>query len=104
MSQPNAKPGSREPVEDTAEMPYQADKDDPHGDEEAVDAVRARQESSLMSVPGVVGVAIGRSRTGKPSLVVYVRDSSVRRRIPAALDGLEVECRVTGDIDTRETS
>jgi hypothetical protein len=63
---------------------------------------RVRQhETKLMSIDGVEGVAMGRSAIGEDQLTVYVRDSSVRARVPRQLDGLPVHVVVSGPIDAQ---
>jgi hypothetical protein len=92
----------REWVEEIAEMPYDGSENGPaHHDEGAASVVRARHESRLLAIPGVVGVAVGRTSVGEPSIVVYLRDASAQSRVPRTLDGLPVEYRVTGEIDAR---
>ena len=52
---------------------------------------KARHEAWLLGLKGVVGVAAKRDR-----LVVYVEDAEACARVPKALDGVPVECRVVG--------
>ena len=46
-----------------------------------------------------MGVAVGRTQTGEDALVVYMRDPSVRNRLPSEVEGHPVETVVTGVID-----
>jgi Bacterial transcriptional activator domain len=82
---------------ETAAVPYEPDQ--PHGAQSSIAAVLARHEHELMAIDGVEGVGIARDRIGDDAIVVYVRDPSVGRRVPAEVDGHAVEVSVTGIID-----
>ncbi|MGK5055433.1 hypothetical protein ACQ4WY_00675 [Janthinobacterium sp. LB2P49] len=64
-----------------------------------LEAARRRNERALMAIDGVEGVSLGRTTVGKEALVVYLRDSSVKRRVPLQVDGYPVETSITGHID-----
>ena len=64
-----------------------------------VEHVRARHERALMAIDGVVGVGIGRTRIGDDAIVLYLRDVSVKQRVPIQIEGYPVETTVTGEID-----
>ena len=64
-----------------------------------VETGRARHTSKLMAIDGVMGVAIGRSPTGDDAIVLYLRDPSVKRKVPSQVEGYPVETTVTGEID-----
>ncbi len=64
-----------------------------------IEGALRRHERELIGTEGVEGVAVGQSPRGEPALVVYVRDPSVRRLLPASLDGFDVEVVVTGEIE-----
>lgn len=72
---------------------------DPGRSQSPVVAVRERNEKRLLAINGVVGVAIGRSPIGEDALVVYLRGSSVKLRVPSEIEGYPVETVVTGPID-----
>ena len=42
---------------------------------------------------------MGHTAVGKDALVVYLRDSSVKRRVPLQVEGYPVETSITGQID-----
>ena len=70
-----------------------------------IEEVLAAHTDSLMALPGVVGTAIGLcDRT--PCIRVFLFDSSatVRRRIPAQLEGYRVSAEVTGPFRARESA
>ena len=67
--------------------------------ETGIGAVRARHEPEIAAIDGVMGVAVGRTQTGEDALVVYMRDPSVRSRVPSEVEGHPVETVVTGVID-----
>ena len=82
-----------------AAMPYtDAGASGPAG-RSPIEGVRARHEQDLMAIDGVLGVAIGRTPIGDDAVVVYLRDASVRQRVPPGVDGYPVETVVTGEID-----
>jgi hypothetical protein len=71
----------------------------------AVDAVRRvkeRHEPRLLTIPGVVGVGVGRSERviGQAAIEIYVKQetSSLRQAIPDSLEGIEVKIVETGEI------
>ena len=66
---------------------------------EDIAAVRDRHESELMAIDGVVGVALGRNEIGDDAILVYLRDPSVRERLPRTLEDVPVQTEVTGPID-----
>ncbi|HEY7407646.1 MAG TPA: CARDB domain-containing protein [Gemmatimonadaceae bacterium] len=60
-------------------------------------AVKAqdRHRDALLSVPGVVGTAVGLMPNGRPGVRVFVTSSSTRG-VPRAIDGIPVRAEVTG--------
>jgi hypothetical protein len=54
----------------------------------------------LMSIPGVVGVAVGETDDSKSCILVLVKEDTphVRERIPSDLDGFPVVIEETGQI------
>ena len=64
-----------------------------------LEAARRRNERALMAIDGVEGVSLGQTAVGKEALVVYLRDSSVKRRVPLQVEGYPVETSITGQID-----
>jgi hypothetical protein len=87
------------PMREEAAMPYQPGPE--HGSERAaqIESVRARHERRLMAIDGVLGVAVGRNKLGHDAIVVYLRDASVKSRIPSEVEGYPVETETTGPID-----
>lgn len=67
----------------------------------AIEDVRRRHERTLLDIPGVTGIGIGRSPIGDDAIVVYLRDASVGRQIPKQLEGYAVQTTVTGEIDAQ---
>lgn len=65
----------------------------------SIEQVLALHTDSLMSLPSVVGTAIGVC-DGEPCIRVFVTDSMVasRRMIPTHLDGYLVRIDVTGPL------
>lgn len=65
----------------------------------SIEEVLATHTDSLMSLPGVVGTAIGVCE-GVACIRVFLSDSSVRsrRKIPNRLDGYPVRVDVTGPL------
>jgi hypothetical protein len=64
-----------------------------------LEAAKRRNERALMAIDGVEGVSLGQTAIGKEALVVYLRDSSVKRRVPLQVEGYPVETSITGQID-----
>jgi len=67
-----------------------------------VKAVKRKHEARLMSMPGVVGVGIGRSE-GRDCICIYVKDDDPRilAALPRALEEIPVEVIVSGPFTTR---
>jgi hypothetical protein len=69
-----------------------------------IDAVRERHTPTLMAIDGVVGVAAGQDSIGNDAIVVYLRDESIRQRLPRQVEGWPVIAIVTGPIDANRAS
>ena len=69
--------------------------------EATVEAVRSRNESRLMAIEGVVGIGVGQTAAGDDAIVVYLRDESVRQRVPATIEGYPLEIVVSGGFDAQ---
>jgi len=67
-----------------------------------VNAVKRKHEARLMSMPGVVGVGIGR-KEGRDCICVYVKDdnSKILAALPRTLEEIPVEVIVSGPFTTR---
>ena len=66
--------------------------------EDAVRAVLAKHAQTLVSLPGVVGVAEGETG-GRPCITVYVVEKTPRleRQVPTELEGWPVVVRESGE-------
>ena len=64
--------------------------------------VQRQHESSIMNVPGVVGVGIGECE-GEPCIRVLVEDRTpeLESRIPKELEGFKVDIEATGPIQAQ---
>lgn len=69
-------------------------------DVRAAIAARGRHGDALMRVPGVVGTAVGLLPNGRAAVQVLVIDATPRT-IPAAVDDIPVQVRVTGMLVAR---
>jgi len=58
-------------------------------------AIQRRHTDALLSIPGVVGTAIGRQPDGQPGMLLLVERAGIRG-LPHLLDGVPVAERVTG--------
>ena len=69
----------------------------------SIEEVLAAHTDSLMSLPGVVGTAIGMCDGGERCIKVLLADSSpeVKARIPTRLEGFRVVGEVSGTIQPR---
>jgi hypothetical protein len=87
------------PDED-AVMPYDPVGDrDAHGKLSAAESIKDKHEMRLMSIEGVEGVGIGKDKLGMEVLMIYLRDESVKERVPREIEGLPVRTTITGQID-----
>lgn len=64
-------------------------------------AVKARHETALLQVPGVVALGIGLAPAGTPALVVSVQPTA-GDGVPAELDGVPVVIQDTGAFTPRQ--
>lgn len=83
-----------------AAMPYNPE-DSAAGDSESSPILSAKKscERDLMAIEGVEGVGIGKNQIGDDAILVYLRDETVKQRIPQNIEGFEVTTQVTGIID-----
>jgi len=67
-----------------------------------VKAVKRKHEARLMSLPGVVGVGIGR-KEGRDCICLYVKDDDpkIRAALPRTLEEIPVEIIVSGVFTSR---
>jgi len=67
-----------------------------------VKTVKRKNEARLMSMPGVVGVGIGR-KEGRDCICIYVKDDDpkVLAALPRTLEEIPVEVIVSGPFTTR---
>lgn len=72
---------------------------------DSIQAVLQRHTDSLMSVPGVVGTAIGQCQ-GRPCIKVYVarKTPQLLERIPSSLEGFPLAVEETGEIRALDSS
>ncbi|MEW2359982.1 hypothetical protein [Spirillospora sp. NPDC029432] len=64
-----------------------------------VDEAIARNQERLLAIDGVEGFDHGRAADGTDAVRVYVRDESVRERVPRELDGFPVLTVVSGPFE-----
>ena len=69
-----------------------------------IQKVLRKHTDELMAVPGVVGVAEGKSR-GKPCIKVFVvvRNAELLGRIPNTIDGYPLEVEESGEFQALGT-
>jgi len=84
---------------ESASVEYQPSSPSGTAERSAIEAVLSRNADILMAIEGVEGVGIGRDRIGNEVIVVFVRDASVRVRVPYEVEGITVEISVTGIVD-----
>ncbi len=60
--------------------------------------MKARHETGLFAINGVVGTGVGLSDTGEPVIEVYLgqENAAARAQIPVGLEGVAVRVLVTG--------
>ncbi len=66
-----------------------------------VETAKHKHEAELMAIEGVEGVGIGLNPVGDPAITIYVRDPSVKRKLPAKIDGFAVQTEIVGLIDAQ---
>ncbi len=64
-----------------------------------LEAAKRRNERALMAIDGRRRRQPGTDRRRQEALVVYLRDASVKRRVPSQVEGYPVETSITGQID-----
>jgi hypothetical protein len=84
-----------DPIHEEAAMPYNGDDQRTSG----IEGVLRQHEHELLARPGVTGVAVGKSPTGEPAIVVYLLDKSYGSGLPHSIDGHPVVVQVTGPIE-----
>lgn len=74
--------------------------DDPQAKPRDIKTVMETHTAELMSIPGVVGVAIGLNRQNTPCILALVvrATKEIRKRIPREIERHPVELMVTGVI------
>jgi PKD repeat protein len=80
----------------TATTVYAAPPDEPPGLKRAI-AVQEAHTDSLLTIPGVVGTAVGLQADGAPVVKIYTESANVAG-LPKKLDGIPVIVQVTGKI------
>src|SRR5258706_9138959 len=73
-----------------AAMPYMP-RDEPAS---AIEQVLRTREGELLTMPGVTGVAVGKSPTGDPAIVIYLIHVNYRSTLPREIDGYPVVIQV----------
>lgn len=68
----------------------------------SIEDVKARHESSLMSIPGVVGVGISEcDNSNIPFIMVYLeKETPESKSIPKQLEGFKIDVAIAGPIET----
>lgn len=75
--------------------PGRTERNETVAESRSIEQVLAAHNDSLMSLPGVVGTAIGVC-DGAPCIRVFLADTSAAARVPARLEGYTVKAEVTG--------
>lgn len=67
---------------------------------EGIEKAMEAHVDELMAIPGVVGVAIGALKDGRPCILVLVvrKTAENRRLIPAEIEGYPVKIEESGEI------
>ena len=94
MENPQSPDDPKAEIAEIADMPDGPNPSTPSD----VAAVKDRNETRLLAIDGVEGVAIGRDRFGRDAIQIFVRDSSVKSRLPAEIGEFPVVIVVTGQI------
>ena len=65
-------------------------------------SVTASEEATLLAIPGVTSVGLGRDAAGGEAVVVGVVDAGVAARVPREIWGVPVVIEVTGEVNALE--
>jgi hypothetical protein len=67
--------------------------------DDTIEQVQEQHTPDWMTIPGVVGTAIGQSK-GKPCILILTGSNTeqIRKKIPATVDGYPVLVQYTGEI------
>ncbi len=82
-----------------AAMPYSTDIEDESMPESEIVRVKQANEQRLLSIDGVVGVAIESNVIGDDEIVVFLRDATAQKRIPRQIEGFPVRTEITGEFE-----
>ncbi len=65
-----------------------------------IDDVKDRHEPKLLSVDGVTGVGIGKSKKGTLCIKVYVKKKTaeIDKLVPKRIEGFDVEIEEVGEV------
>jgi len=68
-----------------------------------IQEVKARHESRILALPGVVSVGVGRNPDGQPCIVVGFASPrpQTEEKIPAVLEGYPVRIEIIGPLEAR---
>ena len=69
--------------------------------EDGAGRVPAASEASLLAIPGVASVGIGRTPDGRDAVVVGVEEAGVAAQLPAEIAGMPVLITVTGPVEAQ---
>lgn len=94
-----AAPGGRHDIYEEAAMPLTPERAGGYVGPSQIEIVRERHERELMAIDGVVGVVVGRTPIGDDAIIIYLREASVKQRVPTQVGGYPIETIVTGEID-----
>ncbi len=69
-----------------------------------VKAIKKQYEKSWFAIAGVVAVGIGTTTAGTVGIIISVKENSdeIHRRIPATIEGVEIEIQKTGEIKAQD--
>jgi hypothetical protein len=62
-------------------------------------SLTASEEATLLAIPGVTSVGLGRDAAGGEAVVVGVVDAGVAARVPREIGGVPVVIEVTGEVN-----
>ncbi|MDJ0846081.1 hypothetical protein [Crocosphaera sp.] len=62
-------------------------------------SVKQANEQKLLSIDGVVAVAIERNAIGDDEIVVYLSNPTAQKHIPKQLEGFSLRIEITGGFD-----
>ena len=67
---------------------------------ERVSQVKDRYDDYLLHLPGVVGHGVSQDGSGRPAIVLFLKEQVPFENLPTTVEGVPIETLVTGEFKT----